>query len=82
MGEDVLVFRDRLKQSREQKGLTYEDMAGKLGYRSKSTYMYIETGRTVPTLPIMRKISKFLENEVGYFFNIDVRDNRTNSQVI
>lgn len=77
---ELLVYTDRIKEAREHMKLTYEEMSKKLGYNSKSTYMYIETGRTVPTLPIMRKISEILGYEVGYFFNLEVRETRTCKQ--
>ena len=68
-----LVYTDKIKSERESKGLSYKDMAEKLNYKSKSTYMYIENGVTQPTLFIMREISRILEKPVAYFFNLEIQ---------
>ena len=68
-----LVYTDKIKAERESKGLSYKDMAEKLNYKSKSTYMYIENGVTQPTLFIMREISRILEKPVAYFFNLEIQ---------
>jgi len=66
-----------LKTEREKQGFTYEEMAARMGYRSKSTYMYIENGSTVPTLPVMLKIAHILDKPIEYFFKMDVQDIQT-----
>ena len=38
----------RVKMLREQKGLTQEELAVKLGYKSKSSVAHIENGRDIP----------------------------------
>jgi transcriptional regulator with XRE-family HTH domain len=68
------VKTDILKEERESRGLTYEDMANLMGYNSKSTYMYIENGTTVPTAPVMIKIANIFEKPVGYFFDLEVQE--------
>lgn len=68
----------QLKSEREKNGYTYEDMARLMGYKSKSTYMYIENGQTVPTLPVMIKISEILNKPIEYFFNTKVQLTQTN----
>lgn len=39
---------DRVKLLREQKGMTQEELATKLGYKSKSSVAHIEKGRDIP----------------------------------
>lgn len=79
-GGIVLVFTERLKKERKEKGLTYEEMANMLGYKSKSTYRYIELGITIQKLNIVTKISSILEKPISYFFNLEVQENYTNDQ--
>lgn len=73
-----LVYTERLREVRKDKNLTYQKMATLLGYKSKSTYRYIELGKTDPKLETMKKISSILEKPIGYFFNIEVREYDTN----
>lgn len=72
-----LIYSERLKEARIALNLSYEDMARKLGYNSKSTYMYIENGTTEPKLSIMLKISSILNKPVEYFFNLEVQESQT-----
>lgn len=69
-----LVYTDRIKKERELKKMSYQDMANKLNYSSKTTYMYIENGITQPTLQVMRGISKILGKPISYFFNLEVQE--------
>jgi len=39
---------ERVKHLREQKGMTQEELAIKLGYKSKSSVAHIENGRDIP----------------------------------
>ena len=72
--KNTLVYTERIKKEREQKKYSYQDMADKLNYKSKTTYMYIENGSTQPTLQMMRGISKILGKPIAYFFNLEVQD--------
>lgn len=65
---------ENLKKERLEKGFTYEDMANFLGYKSKTTYMYIERGVTSPNIKVMNNISKILGKPVQYFFNLNVQE--------
>lgn len=70
-----LIYTDRLKKEREKKGYSYADMSTFLGYKSPSTYMYIEKGRTAPKLDVMIAISNILNKPLEYFFNLGVQEN-------
>jgi DNA-binding XRE family transcriptional regulator len=75
--DQPMYVKPTLKEERIKQKLTYDDMAKALGYRSKSTYMYIEKGQTVPTLPIMISISQLLQKPITYFFNLEVQGTQT-----
>ena len=62
---------ENLKKERANNGYTYENMAKMMGYKSNSTYMYIENGQTVPTLPVMLQISKIFNKPINCFFVTD-----------
>ncbi|MDY6065301.1 MAG: helix-turn-helix transcriptional regulator [Finegoldia sp.] len=66
---------EKLKEERIKNGLTYSDMAEKLGYKSKTSYMNIEKGFVNPSIDTMNKISEILKKPVQYFFNLKVQDN-------
>lgn len=70
----MLVYTEKLKEERKKKGLSYQEMARRLGYKSKSTYRYIELGQTAPKLKIMTQIASILGKPIGYFFNLEVQD--------
>lgn len=72
-----MYVKPTLKEERIRQSMTYEDMANALGYRSKSTYMYIEKGQTIPTLPVMISISQILKKPITYFFNLEVQDTQS-----
>lgn len=67
------VKTNALKKERLERGLTYEDMAKKLGYRSKSSYMNIERGLVTPNIITMNKVAEILDKPVQYFFKIKVQ---------
>ncbi|SKA11181.1 helix-turn-helix domain-containing protein [Megasphaera cerevisiae] len=50
-----------LKQLREKKGITQEEMAIKLGYKGKSGYCHLENGNVRMTSDIARKIKDILQ---------------------
>ena len=49
-----MTMGDRVKALREQKGLTQEQLAEMLGYKSKSSIGHIENGRDIPRKQIIR----------------------------
>ena len=59
---------EKLKQRRKAKGYTQQQMADRLGYRSKSGYNMIETGRNQPKLRVALKIAEILECDVTELF--------------
>lgn len=64
----------RLKELRQQKGLTQKALAGKVKGKIDQSYIgKIERGEQLPSLKILMRISKTLSVPLGYFFQEDVR---------
>lgn len=68
----------KLREERLKNSYTYEDMSNLLGYKSKSTYMYIERGITNPKLVTMNAIADIFHKPVQYFFDLKVQEYGTN----
>lgn len=49
-----------LKYERKKRGLTQEYMAKQLGYKDKSSYCLIETGKVKPSVEVAGRISEIL----------------------
>lgn len=78
--DEVIDIKDvniKLRRERQVRGWTYKDMANFLGYKSPSTYMYIEQGKTKPNLNTMNKLATLFNKPANYFFNIKVQVNWT-----
>lgn len=71
-----------LREERLKKNYTYEDMAKLLGYSSKSTYMYIERGITIPKLDTMNALADIFKKPVQYFFDLKVQEYGTKNKDI
>lgn len=57
---------DRIKQIREQKNMTQEDLAFACGYKSRSTINKIEKGICETKLSTLKKIAKALDADPDY----------------
>lgn len=55
----------RVKELREKLGMTQEELARKLGYRSKSSVAHIENGRDIPRA-MVEKLAKILKTTPQY----------------
>ncbi|RXZ84301.1 XRE family transcriptional regulator [Paenibacillaceae bacterium] len=66
---------ERLKSARKAKGLTQADMAALLGYRSKSGYAMVETGRNIPPLGTALKIAMIVGSDVESLFSASDNNN-------
>ena len=56
---------NRVKELREKLGMTQEELAHKLGYRSKSSVAHIENGRDIPRA-MVEKLAKILKTTPQY----------------
>ena len=71
------VYSDKLKASRSQKKYSCQDMANRMGVKSKVTYYNIENGIVEPKISQMIAISSILKGRVGNFFNLKVQESQT-----
>ena len=61
---------ERVKTLREQKGMTQEELAIKLGYKSKSSVAHIENGRDIPRSMVV-KLADILDTTPAYLMGWD-----------
>jgi len=66
----VLLFDKRLKETRQNKGLTQEELAKKVGLTKTSICCY-ENGTRTPTLDTLIDLANELNVELIYFLGID-----------
>lgn len=70
---------DKLKELRQSKGITQEEMASKLGYKGKSGYCQLENGTVRMPLTQAKKIAEILNiNMEELFFDNKVHVTKTN----
>lgn len=60
-----MTIGERIKRLREQQGLTQEELAKKLGYKSKSSVAHIENGRDIPR-SMVAKLATVLDSTPAY----------------
>lgn len=65
----ILMFSHRLKQLREDLGLTQDELAKQLNL-TQSTIAYYESGRKMPTLENAIIIAKLLNSSLDYLVGI------------
>lgn len=68
-GENILKL-ELLKNIRESKKITQEEMAKKLGYSDKSGYWHLENGKVKITTTIASKLKKILSLSDKQVFEI------------
>lgn len=59
------ILSERLKKTREEKGLTQSEIAEKLGI-NRVTYTGYETGKHEPSLDMLIKISELYKTSTDY----------------
>src|SRR4051812_24916707 len=59
------VFADRLRTTREKKGLSQTDLAGKAGLQP-SAVSHFETGRRAPSFDNLRRLADALDVSIDY----------------
>ena len=76
-----MAFNDRIKEARQKKKLTQEQLAGQIGV-AKSTVTGYEKGNSEPSIDTMMKIMSVLEIDANYLWqdemkNLSPKDNVT-----
>lgn len=69
------VYTEELKKERKKQGLSIQDMAEMLGFKSKATYYNIENGISEPKISNINEISKILGKSAKNFFNFRIQKN-------
>jgi transcriptional regulator with XRE-family HTH domain len=67
---------ERIKVKREQSGMTQEELASKLGYKSKTTIAKIENGTNDIVQSKVRDFAKALNTTIAYLMGWDVDTNQ------
>ena len=65
------TFGKRLKRKREDKGLTQEELALKVGKASKQAISNWENGKAEPSISEVRELAKILSTTAGYLIDGD-----------
>ena len=60
-----MTIGERVKLARKKKGMTQEELASLLGYKSKSSVAHIENGRDIPRA-MVSEIAKILDVSPSY----------------
>ena len=66
-----MTLGDRVKQKREEMGLSQEELAEKMGYKSKTSIHKIEQGITDLPLSKVEELSKVLNVTTSYLMGWD-----------
>ena len=62
---------ERIKQRRQELGLTVEDLANKMGYKDKSSISKIENGKAdIPTSKVIA-FARALETTTAYLLGVE-----------
>lgn len=70
-----MTIGERIKRLREQQGLTQEELAKKLGYKSKSSVAHIENGRDIPR-SMVAKLATVLDSTPAYLMGWEEKSTR------
>lgn len=60
-----MTIGNRVREMRKKKGLTQDELASMLGYKSKSSVAHIENGRDIPR-SMVAKLAQLLDTTPGY----------------
>ena len=71
---------NNLIQARENKNLTQEQLAVKLGKYGKQTISNWENGRSIPRIEDAFLVSEILEVDFQFLFGIKVQDSHTENR--
>lgn len=75
------MWNERLRELREEHGLTQIELAKIVGLNHKTIYRY-ETGISEPTLSVLVALSKFFKVNISYLCGISNLKNSNNSEII
>ena len=73
-GRENMILAESLKKIRKQYKMTQEDIAKLLGI-SRSGYTYYETGKTVPSVEVLQKLSAIYNTTIDVIVGNPIREN-------
>ena len=74
--DEPLTFRFKIRELREKYGYTQKKMSELLGIE-RSTYTYYETGKTEPSLRVLRKMAVVFHVSTDYLVDMSDTGNST-----
>ena len=69
----IMAFKDRLKQARQNKGMTQEQLAHEIGI-AKSTVAGYEVGNREPTMNKILEIMQVLDTDANFLWQDEMED--------
>ncbi len=75
-----MTIGDRVKELRTKKGLTQQDLAELLGYKTKSSVAHIEKGRDIPRAMVV-KLANILDTTPAYLMGWTEEQNNSTSTI-
>lgn len=70
-----MTIGERVKLARKKKGMTQEELANQLGYKSKSSVTHIEKGRDIPRA-MVSQLARILDVTPSYLMGWEELDTR------
>lgn len=77
----MVIFRKRLKERRKQLGLTQEQVGTNI-YLSKGEICSYETGKRIPPLDVLIRLSNFLEVDFLWLIGMELRQQREGDKIV
>lgn len=77
----MVIFKKRLKEKRNELGLTQEEL-GKNIYLSKGEACAYEKGKRIPPLDVLIKIAEFLEVDFLWLIGMEIECNKSDNKVV
>ena len=76
-----MTIGERVKLKKKKKGMTQEELASLLGYKSKSSVTHIENGRDIPRA-MVSQLAKILDVSPSYLMGWEDNNNADDSSEI
>ena len=77
----MVVFRKRLKERRQELGLTQEQVGINI-YLSKGEISAYETGKRIPPLDALIRLSNFLELDFLWLIGMELKQNKSEDRIV
>ena len=74
-----MTIGERVKELRTKKGLTQQDLAELLGYKTKSSVAHIEKGRDIPRAMVV-KLAQILDTTPAYLMGWEEQKESTSTE--